>query len=96
MKTVLAIGLLAVSLNSFAQPASLNQCMACHQVDKKVVGPSFKDISAKYKNRPDAVAYLSQSIKNGGGGKWGAIPMPAQKQLTDAQAKELAEWIFTK
>lgn len=96
MKTCLAIGLMAVSVSAYAQPSTVNQCMACHQVERRALGPSFKDISAKYKTRPDAVSYLSQSIKNGGVGKWGPMPMPAQKQLTDAQAKELAEWILTK
>lgn len=96
MKTLLAIGLMSISVTAYAQPATVNLCMACHQVERNALGPSFKDISAKYKSRPDAVSYLSQSIKNGGAGRWGPMPMPAQKQLTDAQAKELAVWILTK
>ncbi len=96
MKSIFALGLFVFSAAAIAQPATLNQCMACHAVDKKMVGPAFKDISAKYKSKADAVDYLSKSIKMGGAGKWGPIPMPAQKQLTDAQSKELAEWILTK
>ena len=81
---------------AYAQPTTLNQCTACHAVDKKLVGPSFKDIAAKYKGRADSVDYLTKSIKAGGVNRWGPIPMPAQKQLSDAQAKELAAWVLSK
>ena len=74
--------------------AKNNMCLACHAVDKKVVGPAFKDVAAKYATRKDAVEYLTAKIKKGGAGVWGPIPMPAQPQLTDAQAKELAQWVL--
>jgi cytochrome c551/c552 len=69
-------------------------CEACHAVDKKMVGPSLKDIAAKYKDKPDAVDYLKTKIKNGGQGVWGNIPMPASAAATDAEIAELAEWIL--
>ena len=75
--------------------ATANNCLACHAVDRKLVGPAFKDIAAKYASRKDAVEYLTGKIKSGGMGVWGPIPMPAQAQLSDAQAKELAQWVLT-
>lgn len=74
--------------------AKANACLACHAVDKKLVGPSFKDVAAKYADRKDAVEYLTKKIKSGGAGVWGPIPMPAQARLSDAQAKELAQWVL--
>jgi len=60
---------------------------------QKLVGPGFSQVADKYQGRPDAVAYLSAKIKAGGSGVWGAVPMPAQTQLSDADAKAMAEWI---
>lgn len=73
--------------------AQKNACMACHAVDKKMVGPSYQDVAKKYANDKDAVSKLSASIKTGGAGKWGAIPMPAQAGLSEADTKTLAQWI---
>ena len=75
--------------------AKANICLACHAVDKKLVGPAFKDVAAKYADRKDAVEYLTKKIKSGGASVWGPIPMPAQAQLSDAQSKELAQWVLT-
>ena len=74
--------------------AKNNMCLACHAIDKKVVGPAFKDVAAKYATRKDAVEYLTKKIKSGGSGVWGPMPMPAQAQLSDAQATELARWVL--
>ena len=76
--------------------AKKNMCLACHAVDKKLVGPAFKDVSAKYKGKKDNVSYLAGKIKSGGSGVWGPVPMPAQAQLKDEDAKKLAEWILSK
>jgi cytochrome c len=73
--------------------AQKNACMACHTVDKKGLGPSYNDIAAKYKGKIKADD-LAKSIKSGVSGKWGAIPMPAQAALSDADAKTLATWIL--
>jgi cytochrome c len=77
-----------------ADLAKNNNCMACHAVDKKIVGPAYKDVAKKYAGQADAEATLAKSIKAGGSGKWGPIPMPAQAQLSDADAKTLAAWVL--
>jgi len=70
-----------------------NSCTACHGMKSKVVGPGFNEIAAKHKGRADVEAYLIDKIKNGGSGVYGAVPMPAQPQLKDAEAKAIAQWI---
>ncbi|TDQ44860.1 c-type cytochrome [Tepidicella xavieri] len=72
--------------------ARAKNCMACHAVDKKLVGPSYRDISAKYAGDAGAVARLATKIQKGGSGVWGAIPMPANPQVSDAEAQKLAAW----
>jgi cytochrome c len=74
--------------------AQKNACMACHAAEKKVLGPAYSAVAAKYKDQKDATAMLAKSIKAGGQGKWGAIPMPAQAALSDADATTLATWIL--
>jgi cytochrome c551/c552 len=69
-----------------------NSCVACHGMDSKLVGPSFKDIANKYKDRADAVNYLSGKIKAGGQGAWGAIPMPPQA-LSAAESAQISQWL---
>ncbi|MBU1357714.1 MAG: c-type cytochrome [Gammaproteobacteria bacterium] len=69
-----------------------NNCVACHAVDSKVVGPAFKEIAGKYAGKVDAPAYLAGKIKAGGSGVWGAIPMPAQT-LPEDDAKTIAQWL---
>jgi cytochrome c len=68
-------------------------CQACHTVDKKLVGPSYKEVAAKYTGDAGAPAKLEQKIKNGGSGVWGAIPMPPNN-VPDADLKTLVEWIL--
>ncbi len=72
--------------------AQKNNCTACHGVENKIVGPAFRDVAAKYGARADAETYLAGKIKTGGQGIWGAIPMPAQT-LSDAEARQLAQWL---
>ena len=74
--------------------AQKNACMACHAADKKLVGPAFQDVARKYGAQADAQAYLAKSIKAGGSGKWGPVPMPAQPALSDADTQTLAAWIL--
>ncbi|MDV7397238.1 hypothetical protein RZS08_37905, partial [Arthrospira platensis SPKY1] len=69
--------------------ARSKNCMACHAVDRKMVGPSYRDISAKYANDAQAVAKLADKIRRGGSGVWGAIPMPANPSLSEDEAKTL-------
>ena len=92
---------LAMTL-SVAVPAMADQalatsknCMACHAVDKKLVGPSYKDVAAKYAGQKDAVDKLAAKIIKGGSGVWGPIPMPPNAQSNGADAKKLATWVMT-
>ena len=96
-KLLIAAALTVATTSAMADTLALakaNACLACHAMDRKVLGPAFKDVAAKYAGRKDAVEYLTAKIKNGGAGVWGPIPMPAQARITDAQAKELAQWIL--
>lgn len=74
--------------------AQKNACLACHAVDKKLVGPAYQDIAKKYGGQKDGEAMLTKSIKAGGSGKWGPVPMPPQPGLTEADATTLAVWIL--
>ena len=93
---------LAVLLTSPAlanmELAQKKSCMACHATDKKLVGPSYKEVAAKYAGQKDAVAMLAERIQKGsvpGKGNWGAIPMPANAQVSADEAKQLATWVLT-
>ena len=88
---------LVVAAPAFASPdlAQKKNCMACHAVDKKVVGPAYKDVAAKYAGQKDAVDKLSQKVIKGGAGVWGPVPMPANTTVSDAEAKQLVQWILT-
>lgn len=92
--TLLVISAMA-STPAFAnlQLAQKSACLSCHAVDKKVLGPAFQDVAKKYAGQKDAVTAITASIKNGGSGKWGPIPMPASEGLSEADAKTLATWI---
>ncbi|MFZ2123508.1 MAG: c-type cytochrome [Rhodoferax sp.] len=74
--------------------AQKKNCMACHAVEKKVVGPAYKDVAKKYAGQ-NVEAKLATKIKQGGSGVWGAIPMPANPQVSDAEAKQLAGWVLS-
>ncbi len=87
----------AVSTPALAdlQLATAKNCMACHAVATKLVGPSYKDVAAKYAGQKDAADKLSAKIVKGGSGVWGPVPMPANAQVTPDEAKKLAAWILT-
>jgi len=91
-----ALGLTAVSGSALASAdlAKQKNCLACHTVDKKLVGPSYKEVAAKYKGDKDAVAKLAKKIREGGVGTFGQIPMPANPQVTEAEAQTLAKWVL--
>lgn len=74
--------------------AKSKNCMACHAVDKKLVGPAYQEVAKKYADQKEAAATLAASIRKGGSGKWGPVPMPAQAALSEADARTLAEWIL--
>jgi cytochrome c len=81
---------------AFASPelAQKKNCMACHAIDKKLIGPSFKDIAAKYSGNKEATAMLQTKVIKGGAGAWGQIPMPANPQVSEAEAKQLVAWVL--
>ncbi len=69
--------------------------MACHAAEKKLIGPSYKDIAAKYASDKDAVARLSKKVREGGVGVWGQIPMPANPQVSEDEANTLVKWVLS-
>ncbi|MGB6008494.1 c-type cytochrome [Castellaniella sp.] len=75
--------------------ASQRQCLGCHQVEARRVGPPFRAIAQRFQGRPQAAQYLAQAMRRGSSGQWGAIPMPAQTRLSDADALRLAQWILS-
>ncbi|MDD5390209.1 MAG: c-type cytochrome [Gallionellaceae bacterium] len=75
--------------------AQKSACMSCHQLDKKVVGPALKDVAKKYKGDAKAEEHLVGVIKKGGKGVWGPVPMPPHPQVSDENAKKLAEWVLS-
>ena len=70
-------------------------CTACHQIDKKVVGPAYKDIAAKYRGQKDAEAKLIEKVKKGGKDVWGEMPMPPNAQIKDEDIKTLVQWVLS-
>ncbi|MFC3107101.1 c-type cytochrome [Undibacterium arcticum] len=78
-----------------ADLAKAKNCMACHAVGNKVVGPAYKDVAAKYAGQKDAEDKLTQKVLKGGSGAWGAVPMPANAQVSEAEARTLVKWILS-
>ena len=89
----LTLSVAAPAMADLALATSKN-CMACHAVDKKLVGPSYKDVAAKYAGQKDAADKLAAKVMKGGSGVWGPVPMPANPQVNDADAKKLVAWIL--
>ena len=75
--------------------ATAKNCMACHAIDKKLVGPAYKEVAAKYAGQKDMADKLAVKILKGGSGVWGPVPMPANTQVTEAEAKKLAAWVLS-
>ena len=91
------LGTLAAAPAAFAQAdlAQKKNCLTCHSVEKKVLGPAYKDVAAKYAGQKDASAALVTKVMKGGTGVWGNIPMPANPQVNEAEAKQLVGWILS-
>ena len=97
-RALLALAVLAaVSAPALADQAlaTAKNCMACHAIDKKLVGPAYKDVAAKYAGQKDAADRLAVKIMKGGSGVWGPVPMPANAQVNEAEAKKLASWVLS-
>jgi cytochrome c len=77
-----------------AELARAKNCMACHAVDKKLIGPSYKDVALKYANDKNAVPSLAKKVREGGVGVWGQIPMPANPQVSAEEAVKLVNWVL--
>ena len=90
---LVALGAAQVCAEEPAKLAQQKGCLACHQVDKKVVGPSYKDVAKKYAGQAGAAEKLAKVIENGGVGVWGQIPMP-KNNVTPAEAQQLATWVL--
>ena len=99
MKRALMImaAMAAISAPAMADEAlaKAKNCLACHAVDKKVLGPSYKDVAAKYAGQKDAAAMLAEKIRSGGVGAWGPVPMPANPKVSPAEALKLAQWVLS-
>jgi cytochrome c len=101
MKIALIAGFAAAGVvfagtaNASLELATKSQCMACHAVDKKVVGPSYKEVAAKYKGDKTAEAKLFEKVKKGGSGVWGPVPMPPNTAVKDEDIKTLVKWVLS-
>jgi len=95
--TLFALAGLLAAGSAAANPnlAKAKNCMACHSVDKKVIGPSYKDIAGKYAGQSAAVDTLVGKVMKGGVGAWGPVPMPANPQLSESEARQLVQWILS-
>ena len=89
-----AFGVVTPALADQALASSKN-CMACHALDKKLVGPAYKDVATRYAKDKGAVDLLAAKIMKGGSGVWGPVPMPANPQVNEADAKTLVEWVLS-
>ena len=100
MKAVVGIAaaaLMLVGSANAAADAALAQksaCMTCHSVDKKIVGPAYKDVAKKYKGDKTAEAKLIEKVKKGGSGVWGTVPMPPNAAVKDEDIKTLVKWVL--
>ena len=95
--TFAALTAVTVSAPALADEAlaKAKNCMSCHAIDKKLVGPSYKDVAKKYASDAKAVDTLAAKIIKGGSGVWGAVPMPPNANVNDAEAKKLAAWVMS-
>src|SRR3982751_4759605 len=91
----IAAGLAILPAAANEELARKNACTACHSVDKKIVGPAFKEVAAKYRNDKGAEAKLIDKVKKGGVGVWGQVPMPPNSQVSDADVKTLVQWVLS-
>jgi len=99
-RSMMLVGVLAVSALTSqvamanADLAKAKNCMACHAIGSKLVGPAYKDVAAKYAGQKDAENKLVTKVMKGGSGTWGAIPMPANPQVSEAEARTLVKWVL--
>ena len=92
---LLATAVVATPALANEELAKKNACTACHSIDKKLVGPAYKEVAAKYKGDAKAAAMLEEKVKKGGSGVWGQVPMPANSSVKDEDVKALVKWILS-
>ena len=95
LATSTALLLVAGPASASMELAKSKNCTACHAVDKKLIGPAYKDVAAKYANDKDAVTKLAKKVREGSVGTWGQIPMPANPQVNADEATALVKWVLT-
>ena len=93
--TAIALGVVSGSALASADLAKAKNCMACHAADKKLCGPSYKQVAAKYGNDKAAVEKLVAKVRSGGSGVWGQVPMPPNPQVSADEAGTLVQWILS-
>ena len=93
LAAILAVAALPALANE--ELAKKNACTACHAVDKKIVGPAFKEVAAKYRNDKTAEAKLVKKVKEGGVGVWGQVPMPPNSTVSDKDIQTLVKWVLS-
>jgi len=89
-----AAAIMAAPVQANEELAKKHNCLACHQIDKKSVGPAYKEIAKKYKGQADAVTKLTEKVRKGGSGVWGPVPMAPNPAVSDADLKTLVEWVL--
>jgi len=87
--------LLSTAASAQQELAKQKNCFACHAIDKKLVGPAYKDVAKKYENDKDALPRLAKKVREGGVGVWGQIPMPANTQVNQAESIQLVKWVLS-
>ena len=92
--SIMTVLLMAPAHADLALATSKN-CMACHSIDRKIVGPAYRDVAAKYRGDKAAPERLATKIMKGGGGVWGAVSMPANPQVSEAEARKLVAWVLS-
>jgi cytochrome c len=91
-----AVGILSAGVAQADEAlAKAKNCLACHTVDKKIVGPSYKDVAKKYAGQKDAEAMLAEKVIKGGKGSWGEVPMPPNAAVKPEEATKLVKWILS-
>ena len=96
MMLMAACALVSTSAAAQADLAKARNCMACHAVDSKLVGPAYKDVAAKYAGQKGTEEKLVAKIMKGGSGVWGLVPMPANPQVSEAEARSLVKWVLAR
>lgn len=95
LATAVALGLTSEAAVASAELAKAKNCVACHAADKKLVGPSYRQIAAKYTNDRSALEKLTRKVREGGSGVWGQVPMPPNPQVSAEEAATLVRWALS-